>query len=106
MFMSLLQTMQILHLVDGGVIGVAAGAGLRGPCLDNLRPAHQHAAQNDVCLAVPVCLGQHSTDQTQIEKDRSLAYRVSRVINRAIYFTTEVVANAHASGQMKYYILV
>jgi len=34
--MSLLQTMQILHLVDGGVIGVAAGAGLQGPCLDNL----------------------------------------------------------------------
>ena len=62
--------LRILQFVDGAVVGIAAGAGLRGPGLDNLRPAHQHAAQNDVCLAAPVCLGQHRTDQTRIQKDR------------------------------------
>jgi hypothetical protein len=86
--------LRILQLVDGAVVGVAAGAGLRGPCLDNLRPAHQHAAQHDVCLAAPVCLGQHRTDQTQIQKDRSLAYMMSRLIDRATYFRSVVIANA------------
>ena len=53
-FMSLLQTMQILHLVDSGVIGVAAGAGLQGPCLDNLRKAHQHVARHRMMCALPL----------------------------------------------------
>jgi hypothetical protein len=58
----------IVQLVHGAVVVVAAGAGLRRPCRDSLRPAHQHAAQHDVRLAAPVGLGQRGTETKTISE--------------------------------------
>jgi hypothetical protein len=61
----------ILQLIHGAVVAAAAGAELRRSCRDSLRPAHQHAAQHDVRLVAPVCLGQHGTE-TETISNRSL----------------------------------
>jgi len=45
---------------------------LRRPSQDSLRPAHQHAAQLEVCLATLVCLSQHGTKIKTISKGLGL----------------------------------